>query len=264
MTEPEPDAAIRIGVAGAAGRMGRAVCDAVNADPELVLVAGSGARSVGDWVAGIVVSSSSSVYADNRCDVVVDFTTADVARELIPRLVERGIHCVSGTTGLDDTDIGAIRTAADSGGGNVVLASNFSVSAVLMMRFAELAAPLFDTAEIIELHHDGKIDAPSGTAIVTAERLSAASDGWAEDPTKRTTIPGARGAAGPGGIPIHSVRMRGMVAHQEVILGTLGQTLTIRQDSYDRSSYMPGVLLAVKRVAGLGGLTIGLDSLLDV
>ena len=145
-----------------------------------------------------------------------------------------------------------------------MFAANFAISAVLMMRFAELAAPFFDTAEIIELHHDAKADAPSGTALPTAERMAAASDGWAPDPTTHEVIAGARGGAGPAGIRVHSVRMRGMVAHQEVILGAQGQSLTIRQDSYDRASFMPGVVLACKRVADHPGLTIGLDALLGL
>ena len=129
-------------------------------------------------------------------------------------------------------------------GPNCVLAANFAISAVLMMRFAELAAPFFDTAEIIELHHDAKADAPSGTALRTAQRMAAASGEWAPDPTTHEVIPGARGGVGPAGIRLHAVRMRGMVAHQEVILGAQGQSLTIRQDSYDRASFMPGVVLA--------------------
>ncbi len=132
------------------------------------------------------------------------------------------------------------------------------------MRFAEMAAPYFETAEIIELHHDAKIDAPSGTAVTTAQKMAAASSTWAADPTRHETIPGARGSVGPAGIHLHSVRMRGMVAHQEVILGSTGQTLIIRQDSYDRSSYLPGVLLGCRRIAELPGLTLGLDSLLGV
>jgi 4-hydroxy-tetrahydrodipicolinate reductase len=133
-----------------------------------------------------------------------------------------------------------------------------------MMRFAELAAPFFDTAEIIELHHDQKIDAPSGTAVATAQRMAAASQEWAADPTQHEVYPGARGGAGPAGIRVHAVRMRGMVAHQEVILGAQGQSLTIRQDSYDRASFMPGVVLACKRVGEFPGLTLGLDALLGV
>jgi 4-hydroxy-tetrahydrodipicolinate reductase len=133
-----------------------------------------------------------------------------------------------------------------------------------MMRFAELAAPYFETAEIIELHHDNKVDAPSGTAVSTVERMAAASGDWAADPTESETIANARGAVGPAGIRVHSVRMRGMVAHQEVILGTAGQTLSLRHDSYDRSSFMPGVVLAAKRVSDLPGLTVGLDAVLGV
>jgi 4-hydroxy-tetrahydrodipicolinate reductase len=132
------------------------------------------------------------------------------------------------------------------------------------MRFAELAAPWFESAEVIELHHDQKVDAPSGTAMLTVQRMAAASGEWAEDPTRKEVLPGARGATGPGGIPVHSVRLRGLVAHQEVLLGTTGQSLTIRHDSYDRASFMPGVVLAVKQIADHPGLTLGLDSFLGL
>jgi 4-hydroxy-tetrahydrodipicolinate reductase len=135
---------------------------------------------------------------------------------------------------------------------------------VLMMRFAEMAAPFFETAEIIELHHDQKVDAPSGTALLTLQRMAAASDEWAADPTTKQVIDGARGGKGPGDIPVHSVRLRGLVAHQEVLLGTTGQTLIVRHDSYDRSSFMPGVLLAVKKVADTPGVTVGLDAVLGL
>jgi len=135
---------------------------------------------------------------------------------------------------------------------------------VLMMRFAELAAPYFETAEIIELHHNNKVDAPSGTAVTTAKRMAAASSEWTADPTKHEIFAGARGSVGPAGIHIHSVRLRGLQAHQEVIFGTDGQSLTIRQDSYDNSSYMPGILLACKRVASVPGLTIGLEPYMDL
>ena len=145
-----------------------------------------------------------------------------------------------------------------------MIAPNFAIGAVLMMHFAALAAPWFETAEIIELHHDAKVDAPSGTAMLTAERIAAASDRWAPDPTTTEVVEGARGGRSPGGIPIHSVRLRGLVAHQEVLLGTTGQSLSIRHDSYDRSSFMPGVLLAVKAVADRPGLTVGLDTLLEI
>jgi len=142
-----------------------------------------------------------------------------------------------------------------------VIAPNFAIGAVLMMRFAEQAAPYFDSVEIIELHHDQKVDAPSGTAMATAQRIAAASKDWSEDPTKTVAAEGARGGL-VSGIPIHAVRLRGLVAHQEVLLGTMGQSLSIRHDSYDRSSFMPGVLLAVQKVFDAPGLTVGLDNLL--
>ena len=177
-----------------------------------------------------------------------------------------GIHAVVGTTGLGDDDLAAFEAAcAGEGAGTVVVAANFAISAVLMMRFAEIAAPFFDTAEIIELHHDRKIDAPSGTPLRPPSAMAAASSRLGAGPDDDTrSVPGARGGAGPAGIRIHSVRMRGMVAHQEVILGAAGQTLTLRQDSYDRASFMPGVLLACKRVATRPGLTLGLEPLLDL
>ena len=149
-----------------------------------------------------------------------------------------------GTTGFTADDHEQLRARFTRS--NCVIAPNFAIGAVLMMRFAELAAPWFETAEIIELHHDQKVDAPSGTAMLTVERMAQASADWAADPTRKEVLAGARGANGPGGIPVHSVRLRGLVAHQEVLLGTTGQSLTIRHDSYDRDSFMPGVLLAVK------------------
>ena len=142
-----------------------------------------------------------------------------------------------------------------------MIAPNFAIGAVLMMRFAEQAAPFFDSVEIIELHHDQKVDAPSGTAIATAQRVAAASKDWTEDPTKTVVAEGARGGV-VSGIPIHAVRLRGLVASQEVLLGTTGQSLSIRHDTFDRSSFMPGVLLAVQKVADTPGLTVGLDALL--
>ncbi|MDH3301853.1 MAG: 4-hydroxy-tetrahydrodipicolinate reductase, partial [Acidimicrobiia bacterium] len=197
-----------------------------------------------------------------QVDVMVDFTHIDAARRNLEFCADHGIHAVVGTSGFTEADYGAIRDRFTRS--NCLIAPNFAIGAVLMIRFAELAAPYFDTAEIIELHHDAKIDAPSGTAVSTAERIAAASDRWAADPTQSETIPGARGAKGPLGIPIHSVRMRGMVAHQEVLLGTMGQTLQLRHDSYDRSSFMPGVILAVRRIAEVEGLTVGLDRILDI
>lgn len=253
---------IRVGVVGAGGRMGATVCGAVVADPALELVAAVDPRAAGGDVHGIAIAPELRALAEARCDVVVDFTVADASRVTVPWLALHGIHAVVGTTGLTADDIDAFRGAFT--GSNCLVAANFAISAVLMMRFAELAAPFFETAEIIELHHDQKIDAPSGTAVTTAARMAAASDQWAADPTQHEIYPGARGGVGPAGIHLHSVRMRGMVAHQEVILGAEGQTLVIRQDSYDRASFMPGVVLACKRIADHPGLTVGLDALLGV
>jgi 4-hydroxy-tetrahydrodipicolinate reductase len=253
---------IRVGVVGATGRMGTAVCDAVMADPELEFVAAVDAQVGGAMRHGLLVASELHAFVDARCDVVVDFTVAAASRITLPFLAENGIHAVVGTTGLNAEEIEGYRAAfTDS---NCLIAANFAISAVLMMRFAEMAAPFFDTAEIIELHHDNKIDAPSGTAVTTAKRMAAASDEWAPDPTQHELYSGSRGGLGPAGIRIHAVRMRGMVAHQEVILGAAGQSLTIRQDSYDRVSFMPGVMLACKRIADFPGLTVGLDPFLGL
>jgi 4-hydroxy-tetrahydrodipicolinate reductase len=199
--------------------------------------------------------------ADAGAEVVVDFTVAAAARQTLPWLALHGMHAVDGTTGFTDDDIASFRSAFT--GSNCLVAANFAIGAVLMMKFAEQAAPYFETAEIIEFHHNAKADAPSGTAMATAQRMAAASDQWAADPTRHEVIPGARGGVGPGGIHVHGVRMVGMTASQEVILGTSGQTLVIRHDSNDRVSFMPGVVLACRRVAGLPDrFTTGIDSLL--
>lgn len=260
---------IKVGVLGAAGRMGSTVCGAVNDDPDLDLVAaidstcaGQRLSSVGGPDLDLTIASEVGDLATAGADVVVDFTVAAAARRNLPEVAAAGMHAVVGTTGLSDDDVDALRAAFTSS--NCVVVANFAISAVLMMRFAELAAPFFDTAEIIEYHHNAKIDAPSGTAVATAQRMAAASADWASDPTEKEVYPGARGGEGPAGIRVHGVRMHGMLAHQEVILGAEGQTLTIRQDSYDRSSFMPGVLLAVKSIADHPGLTLGLGPLMDV
>ncbi len=250
--------------------MGVAVCRAVCADPALELVAAVDPSFAGidiGEVAGVTecsfeVSGNLEAMAHAGVQVAVDFTKIEAARQNLSFCAERGIHAVIGTSGFTEQDFDEIRTEFSVS--NCLIAPNFAIGAVLMIRFAEIAAPFFETAEIIELHHDGKVDAPSGTAVATAERIAAASPDWAPDPTEKETVPGARGAKGPAGIPVHSVRMRGMVAHQEILLGTTGQTLQLRHDSYDRSSFMPGVVLAVKRIAGVPGLTIGLDGVLDL
>jgi 4-hydroxy-tetrahydrodipicolinate reductase len=245
--------------------MGRTVCAAVAADPDLVLAAGVDPFGAGQTVEGVELSESIEAFADAGCDVVVDFTVADAARVTLPWLAEHGIHAVVGTTGFtaDDLESFGVAFGAETGP-NCLIAPNFAISAVLMMRFAEMAAPFFDTAEIVELHHDRKVDAPSGTAVTTAERMARArAEAFADDPTTEVVYAGARGGSGPSGIRIHSVRMRGMVAHQEVIFGAQGQTLTIRQDSYDRDSFMPGVLLACKKIPQVPGLSRSLDPFLD-
>lgn len=258
----------RVGVFGAAGRMGRAVCEAVAADPDLALVAavdplhaGIDLRQLTQVDTNLVVSAVPDALVAAGAEVVVDFTVAEAARRNLAFAAEHGIHAVVGTTGFSDDDLAGIER--DFARSSCLIAANFAIGAVLMMRFAELAAPWFETAEIIELHHDGKVDAASGTALRTAERMAAASSDWAPDPTTDVVLEGARGGVGAGGIPIHSVRLRGLFAHQEVLLGTAGQSLTIRHDTYDRTCYMPGVILAVKRVGERPGLTIGLEPLLD-
>jgi 4-hydroxy-tetrahydrodipicolinate reductase len=261
---------IRVGVFGAAGRMGSMVCQTVADDPELELVGAvdphhSGLdlqHACGVEVPGLVVDPDPTAMAARGVDVVVDFTLADAARANVAWAAANGVHAVVGTSGFTNDDFATIRKAFSAS--NCIVAPNFAIGAVLMMRFAELAAPFFETAEVIELHHDQKVDAPSGTAMNTVARMAEASSEWAPDPTRSEAVPGARGGKGPGDIPIHSVRLRGLVAHQEVLFGTTGQSLTVRHDSYDRSSFMPGVVLAVKQVAERPGLTIGLDDLLGL
>ncbi|NND75853.1 MAG: 4-hydroxy-tetrahydrodipicolinate reductase [Ilumatobacter sp.] len=262
---PERDNNVRVGVNGAAGQMGRTVCAAVAADPDLVFAAAVDPDAAGEEVEGVTVADELHEFSTAACDVVVDFTVAAAARVTLPWLGMHGIHAVVGTTGFTDDDLSLFRsTFGADDGPNCLIAPNFAISAVLMMRFAEQAAPWFDTAEVIELHHTRKIDAPSGTAVTTVERMAAARDAdFAPDPTEVEVYPGARGGLGPRNIRAHAVRMEGMVAHQEVILGARGQTLTIRQDSYDRSSFMPGVVLACKQIARRPGLVIGLDDYLD-
>ena len=255
---------MRVGGSGAAGQMGRTVCAAVAADPDLVLAAAVDPGGSGESIEGVTLSADLDAFSDAGCDVVVDFTVVAAARSTIPWLAEHGIHAVVGTTGFTAEDLASYAALFEGDdASNCLIAPNFSISAVLMMRFAEQAAPWFDTAEVIELHHTRKIDAPSGTAVTTIERMAAARDtDFADDPTEVEVYPGARGGAGPRNIRAHSVRMQGMVAHQEVVLGAQGQTITIRQDSYDRSSFMPGVMLACKAIADHPGLTLRLDPFL--
>jgi 4-hydroxy-tetrahydrodipicolinate reductase len=261
---------IKVGVFGASGRMGATVCRMVVDDPDLALVAAVDPlhagldlrQAVGVDLSGLMIVPNAEGLEHTGVEVMVDFTVLAAARKNLRWCAENAVHAVVGTTGFTEDDYADLeKRFIDS---NCFIAPNFAIGAVLMMRFAELAAPYFETAEILELHHDQKVDAPSGTAMMTAERMAAASDTWAKDPTKKEIVKGARGGTGPGGIHLHSVRLRGLVAHQEVLLGTTGQNLSIRHDSYDRASFMPGVALAVKKVAERPGLTVGLDALLDL
>lgn len=261
---------IKVGVFGAGGRMGSTVCRAVVGDSDMELVAGVDPlhagidvrKVTGAPVGGLQMSPDADAILHAGATVAVDFTHIEAARENVAWCAANGIHAVVGTTGWQPDDFSRLSEIFERS--NCFIAPNFAIGAVLMMRFAELAAPWFDSAEIIELHHDQKVDAPSGTALLTAERMAARSTQWTADPTERTMVEGARGGAGPAGIRVHSVRLRGLVAHQEVLLGTAGQSLSIRHDSYDRESFMPGVLLAIKGIGERPGLTVGLDQLLEL
>ncbi len=265
---------MRVGVFGAGGRMGRQVCQAVAADEELDLVAavdpavaGIDARQVtGVAVPGLQVGSGREELVRAGAEVAVDFTVASAAVDNLRWCADNGIHAVVGTTGIGEADLEDLKERFDRSSANCLIAANFAIGAVLMTRFAELAAPFMDGVEIIELHHDGKQDAPSGTAVHTAQKIAgarrAAGKELPPDPTTTVVVAGARGGVGPGGVHLHSVRLPGLVAHQQVIFGAVGQSLTIAHDAYDRSSFMPGVLMAIKAVRDRPGLTIGLGPLL--
>lgn len=269
---------LKVAVFGAAGRMGAEVCRAVAAAGDLELVAAIDPAAAGASVAGLVgladsalvVAADPAAAAEAGASVAVDFTDASAAPRHLGWCLDNGVHAVSGTTGLAAAEMAHLRERFDAADTpNAVMAPNFAITAVLLARFAELAAPHLDGVEVIELHHAGKIDAPSGTALDTARRIASARERsgagpFVADPTQEERVPGSRGALGPDGIRIHAVRLPGLVAHQEVLFGARGQGLTIRQDSYDRSSFMPGVLLAIRRVGETPGFTFGLERLLDL
>ena len=245
---------IRVGVLGARGRMGVEVCKAVEAADDLDLVA---MIDQGDWLFNA---------SDAGAEVVVDFTTPDVVMDNLHWCVDQGINAVVGTTGFTDQRLDRVRSwLSHKPEVGVVVAPNFGIGAVLMMQFAARAARYFDSVEIIEQHHPHKLDAPSGTAAHTARLVAAARAAAGMGPMPDATkdeAPGARGTD-VDGVRVHSVRAAGLVAHQEVLFGTVGETLKIRHDSYERTSFMPGVLLAVRSVRSRPGLTVGLDALLD-
>jgi 4-hydroxy-tetrahydrodipicolinate reductase len=264
---------IRVGVLGATGRMGRLVCQAVVEDPELALVAGIGPNHNGEPLGPLIghpelpltVADDLETLLQAETEVAVDFTTPDAVKENVLWAVEHAMHIVVGTTGLTADDLEQIeqRLATDGYESNVLVASNFAVGAVLLQRFAEIASRYFPAAEIIELHHEGKADAPSGTAMSTARRMAAARGDARHEGPRRESVDGVRGGE-VDGVRVHSVRLPGLVAHQEVIFGGGGETLTLRHDSLQRTSFMPGVILAVKEVIGRRGLTVGLEPLLDL
>jgi len=245
----------RVGVIGALGRVGSSIVDAVSAAPDLELAA---AIDKGDPLETLV---------GTRCEVVVDFTHPDVVLGDVEFLVSHGIHAVVGTTGWDVERYARVTGwLAGTPSTGVLIAPNFAIGAVLMMRFAAQAAPYFESVEIVELHHPDKVDAPSGTATATARAVATArrEAGAAPMPDATTqALEGARGAD-VDGVRVHSVRLRGLVSHQEVLLGGTGETLTIRHDSLSVSSFAPGVLLGIRNVAAHPGLTIGLDAYLGL
>ncbi len=253
--------------------MGATVCRAVAGDPGMDLVVGVDPAHRGQSLVTVSgagtdappMAAALDALTGTGAEVVVDFSAPSVVRANLAFYATHHLHAVVGTTGLSEDDLASVAADFDAERGvGCVIAPNFAIGAVLMMRFAELAAPWFETAEIIELHHDAKVDAPSGTAMLSAARMAAASQDWGSDPTRTEILAGARGGVGPGDIHVHSVRLRGLVAHQEVLLGTAGQTLTIRHDSIDRESFMPGVLIALRAVVDRPGLTVGLDGLLGL
>lgn len=244
---------MKVAVFGADGRMGQEICAAVEAAPDLELVARIDAD---DDRSGALGS-----------DVAIDFTHPDVVMDNIAWCLDNGIHVVVGTTGMTDERLDQVRAwLAAAPGVNALVASNFSIAAVLMMAFAAKAAPFFESAEIIELHHPRKVDAPSGTAVTTARKMAEAraAAGSAPMPDATTIDPdGARGAQ-VDGIHVHSVRLSGLFAHQEVVLGNPGEMLTIRDDGFQRSAYMPGILAGVRAVVERPGLTVGIEEILGI
>lgn len=244
--------AMKIAVFGANGRMGSQICAAIEASSDLELVA--------------KVDQDESRDSALRADVVIDFTHPDVVMDNLEWCIKNDLNVVVGTTGFTDERLAQVEAWLKNSDSHVLIAANFSIAAVLMMHFAEFAAPFFESVEIVELHHPRKVDAPSGTAATTAKKIAAARARVGCEPMPDATemsLPGARGAD-VGGVHVHSVRLQGLFAHQEVILGNPGEMLTIRDDSFDRGSYLPGILTAARKVSELPGLTIGIEGLLGI
>lgn len=256
---------IKVVVAGACGRMGRETCKAVAGAEDMRIVGACDVSLVGTSLADIVDGAPAvqisddlaGIIADAKPDVIVDFTTPTVVKGNIGKAIAGRTSVVVGATGVTPGDLAAEDELARKAGVGVLIVPNFAIGAVLMMKFAEEAAKYLPSVEIIELHHDKKLDAPSGTALITASKIA---DARGESNSSQPQ-PEARGAEHRG-VRIHSVRLPGLVAHQEVIFGGVGQTLTIRHDSLDRTSFMPGVLLAIRKSAGIKGLVYGLDKIM--
>ncbi len=256
---------IKVVVAGAAGKMGLTVCGAVLGDPGLELVGAVDTRDLSvDWLEarGLSIRADlESTVNETGADVVVDFTKAEAVMRNARVSLNAGAHAVIGTTGLATTDVDTLVSLTAKTGKNIIFAPNFALGAVIMMKIGQRIAKYFDRAEVVEYHHDEKHDAPSGTSILTAELIA---ENLQAPPLEEVEkYEGARGASVKG-IPIHSVRLPGFVAHQEVIFGLKGQTLSLKHDSIDRSSFMPGVVMAIKAVSSRSGFTYGLDKLLDI
>ncbi len=244
---------MRVGVLGAKGKVGATMVQAVEQAEDLT------------FSVGVDAGDSLSAFADSQTNVVIDFTHPDAVMDNLKFLIDNGIHAVVGTTGFTDERVEQVKSwLAHKPDVAVIIAPNFAIGAVLSMHFAKQAARFFESVEVIELHHPHKADAPSGTAARTAQLIAEARKDLPPNPDATSTgLEGARGAD-VDGIPVHSVRLAGLVAHQEVLFGTMGETLTIRHDSIDRTSFVPGVLLAVRRVRERPGLTVGIEPLLDL
>ncbi len=261
---------IRVAVAGACGRMGTLVVQTVQKQPDMMLVSAIDKQHVGEDIGiialghplGVTVTDHlGEALMQSQPDVLVDFTTLGAAVSHIHTALEHGVIPIVGTSGFSAQTIADVREAVQRTGTACIIVPNFAIGAVLMMQFAKEAARYFPNAEIIELHHDGKIDAPSGTAIRTAEMIAAARTERPRQLVQEQKFEGARGAT-VANVPVHSVRLPGLVAHQMVIFGGQGETLTIRHDSIDRNSFMPGVMLAIRKARSVQGLIVGLEHLL--
>ncbi|MDK2881678.1 MAG: 4-hydroxy-tetrahydrodipicolinate reductase [Bacillota bacterium] len=264
---------IRVLVSGANGRMGREVVKGILADPDLDLVGAVGHENgigqdvgilIGREPLGIELAADlGSTISRTGAEVVVDFTRPAVVKKNLETIAKQGAHAVIGTTGITEADIPEIAALYREQGVNAVIAPNFAVGAVLLLKFAAQAARFFPQVEIIETHHDQKLDAPSGTAIKYAEAIARAAGDFKPAPTKVEKVPGVRGGE-LAGIKIHSLRLPGFVAHHTIVFGGLGQSLTLKHDSISRESFIPGVILAVKKVSNLDGVVYGLENLLEI